>query len=501
MANKKVKHSSVVVFVVHLIILVGGCVVDALETAKYKEIVDLLPTNPTASSSNGPRFGNAIAVAGKTAVIGGWFDDNQKGSAYFFREERVDGAYTWVFKQKLLAPNGAVRFGNTIVLSEDGTQLLVGSYLAGSPTQSGRVYSYAQSNGYSSDWTLAQTIAPDGLTDNGGTWFNNQFGYSIAITSVSTGTYRAVIGSPGANKAYIFTKIGEAEWHQSSVLQISCINSDCGFGESVDIYGDTIAIGAPRESGPSSYGEINRSENGEVHMYTFDETYSTAWTDGILSFYGDRSSQFGINVQVKYTSTYKADTVVVGFNGVVCDGSCVNYGRIAIFKRLTDGFWDSNLQWTKGTWERTDMIWNGADNVMVKKFESGIDSNILREADCIGFATQRNGISLSSASIDMGESEDLLVVGGEGAVHFFTSNSTTDVWQLKNVFAGSRSDYFGSAVGAGSDSVMVGCVGCDEWQGRVKAYTRDYSTPSSSAATLTGLFGQISASLVAFMLL
>lgn len=65
------------------------------------------------------------------------------------------------------------------------------------------------------------------------------FAYSVAVSGNA-----AVVGAPGANRAYVFES-GPAGWQQVAVLRATSTLTFDRFGEAVAIFGNTIVVGAP----------------------------------------------------------------------------------------------------------------------------------------------------------------------------------------------------------------------------------------------------------------
>ena len=149
-----------------------------------------------------PEFGYAVAVHGRTAMIGAQQakigDNNSQGAVYVY-EQADDG--TWSRTQKLVADDGqaADTFGHSIVF--EGDTALIGAYAAliGENFSQGAVYVFTLSNG---TWTQTQK-----LVASDGQMFEN-FGYSLGLhgTTALIGADGATVGDNGFQGAvYEFT--------------------------------------------------------------------------------------------------------------------------------------------------------------------------------------------------------------------------------------------------------------------------------------------------------
>ena len=198
-----------------------------------------------SDAAAGDYFGDSIALAGDTVVIGAPWDTHASavnaGSAYVF--VRTGGV--WTEQAKLIASDASAsdNFGYSVALSGD-TVLIGANGDAGSGAHTGSAYVFVRSSGI---WTQeAKLTASDAAADD---WFG---------TSVSLSGDTALIGSylnddacPGnvncnSGSAYVFVRSGTV-WTQQAKLTASDAATFDVFGYSVAISGDTAVVGAFRD--------------------------------------------------------------------------------------------------------------------------------------------------------------------------------------------------------------------------------------------------------------
>ena len=124
--------------------------------------------------------------------------------------------------------------------------------------------------------------------------------------------------APYSGAAYVFTGAGQS-WHQAAYLKASNTASDDGFGQSVAIDGETIAIGAMQESS-SARGvggdQTNNDAAGSGAVYVFERTGEIwAQTAYLKAANADAGDFFGASVAIR------GDTLVVGAWGESASGS------------------------------------------------------------------------------------------------------------------------------------------------------------------------------------
>jgi hypothetical protein len=237
--------------------------------------------------SDGDYFGSSVAVDGDRMVVGAYADSSLAyfaGSAYVF--EKVGGS--WVETAKLVAPQvGEGDFfgwsvavsGDTVVVGVNSTTSPPNAQVAHVFVHNGAGWSHQAKlrghdmmNGDNFGWAVAiegQTVMVGaGLDDDlgtssgsvyvfertGTTWHEKakllasdgqsgaRFGWSIALDGD-----RAVIGNTPSSHpigaAYVFERINQ-NWVETAKLETSDVLASYGFGYSLALDGDRVAIGA-----------------------------------------------------------------------------------------------------------------------------------------------------------------------------------------------------------------------------------------------------------------
>jgi len=211
------------------------------------------PSKITAADGSArDRFGYAVAVGARLAVIGAPGDDSRgtlSGSAYVF----AFTASGWTQQAKLTASDGAPNsgFGQQVAIS--GDTILIGAPSAvGNAAQSGAAYVFVRSG---TSWTQQAKLAPsDGVA-------GDAFGSALSLsgdTAVLSSPYSDVFGAD-SGAAYVFTRSGAAWTQQRKVFPADGRSGDL-FGSSVSINIDTLAVGAPED-------DDNAIASGSVYVF------------------------------------------------------------------------------------------------------------------------------------------------------------------------------------------------------------------------------------------
>ncbi|MDR4469907.1 MAG: FG-GAP repeat protein [Nitrospira sp.] len=193
----------------------------------------------------GDRFGWSVAITGDTIVVGAHADDLTRGSAYVF--EKPVGGWTGTLTQsaKLLASDGAIAdfFGQSVAVA--GDTVVVGAYQDDDKgVSSGSAYVFVKQGG---SWAgilneQAKLLASDGAT-------NDFFGYSVAVAddTVVVGAYQDDDQGSNSGSAYVFEKpVGGWMGTLNEQAKLRASDGAAGdfFGWSVGVAGNTIVVGA-----------------------------------------------------------------------------------------------------------------------------------------------------------------------------------------------------------------------------------------------------------------
>lgn len=321
-----------------------------------------------ASATTGDRFGTSVAIWGETAIIGSFFDDQagpRSGSAYVFSRE----AGVWTQQAKLLAadPSEDGRFGSSVSIA--GDTAVVGSF--GEDNFTGAVYVFTRN--MSGVWTQQARLVADGaglgsqfgievavsgdtlvagastdppggsayvFTRNGEQWTqqakltaddteaSDGFGQSVAISgdTVVVGAIFDDDSGFASGSAYVFTRSSGTWAQQAKVLASDGTELD-RFGRSVALANDVMVVGAwgDSELGPLAGSAYVFSREGDE--WTQEAKLQAADTVG-----GDR---FGLNVSID------RNIVVVGAD----QESRFGTGAAYVF-RSSDGLWTQEAKLT-----------------------------------------------------------------------------------------------------------------------------------------------------------
>ena len=380
--------------------------------------------------------------------------------------------------------------------------------------------------------TLAQS--PDWLFDryvkasNPGA--EDNYGYSIAIsgttlvvgapfedsgaTGVNGNQASNSVASSGAVYVYRLTPgaTGQWGWTQTAYLKASNANAHDAFGYSVDIDGDILVVGAPKEASASSTvnnNPLDNSAEGSGAAYVFVRTMlggietwsqqaylkaSNSQGDLPNDPFGDR---FGSSVAVS------GDLIAVGapwedggstsINGPQGDESAYDAGAAYVFRRAGASFWYQEayvkpsivtggfLLVSGGVFGDSlalsgNRLLVGAPRTYITGDAQGM-AFLFERSSTTGLWTERESFQSAQPSIDAYYGDDVDIDGnrcvvGEpyadapgkpdsGAAHIYrpSTNPLSNAWVLEATLRpaqGDVDDYFGSSVAISADMVAVG---------------------------------------------
>ncbi len=344
-------------------------------------------------------FGFSVAIAGDTALIGAYGDDeggSATGSVFVF--ERVGGV--WTQEAQLTASDRAAGdvFGRDVALS--GEMAVIGAPQnddAGS--QSGSAYVFVRNAGV---WTQAAKLLPaDGAA-------GDLFGASVAIAGTTVVVGAAEHDGGGINNsgaAYVFVE-GPAGWAQQAKLVAGSPSPGDFFGTSVALSGDTALVGADSRT-------AMRTGSARVFVRS-----GVTWTQEatLLASDGLNGDRFGFSVALD------GDTALVG----------------APLKATAAG--DTGAAYL---FDRSGVAWSQTARLM---------SSDPDDQDRFG-----NWVALSGASALVAASFDDEQGADAGAVYTFARGASG--WsQGGKLMAqdGSAGDHFGRSVALDGDTALIG---------------------------------------------
>jgi len=315
-------------------------------------------------------FGRSIAVSGDTLVVGApheasgatGIDGDQtdtsagdSGAVYVF----VRDGGSWIQQAYLKASNAEEEdnFGWSVAV--EGDTLAVGSPLedssargvnAGgeadnSTSSSGSVYVFVRTG---STWSQQAYIKASN------TGSGDRFGAGVALSgdTLAVSAYAEKSSAAGVNgdqdndgaeeagAVYVFVR-DEGVWSQQAYVKASNTQAGDAFGWSLDLSGDTLAVGAPFEDSSATgingnQADAGASASGAVYVYAREgvrwvqQAYVKASNTGSGDWFGWSVTLDGDTLAVAAPTE---DSSAVGIDGDQLDDSAVNAGAAYVFVR------------------------------------------------------------------------------------------------------------------------------------------------------------------------
>jgi hypothetical protein len=214
------------------------------------------------------RFGASVALDGITALVGVPMQADARGAAYIF--SFVNN--TWSQTNKLLASDGMPGDHLGIAVALDGGLALIGADGAenGDDYDQGAAYLFARDQGGAGQWgEIRKLLASDGAANDG-------FGSAVAISGdyaacAATGAKIGNRNDQGAAWLFASNEGGPDTWGELRKFTANDGRADDGFGSTLILSGDILAIGAPLAD------VDNHKDQGAAYVYTRNEGGSNAW--------------------------------------------------------------------------------------------------------------------------------------------------------------------------------------------------------------------------------
>jgi hypothetical protein len=162
---------------------------------------------------------------------------------------------------------------------------------------------------------VAKLVADDGAT-------NDFFGFSVALSgdTVVIGAFRDSDDVKGVDSgsAYVFARSG-TNWSQQAKLTATDGAANDTFGGNVALSGDTAVIGALGDD-----DDVNGVDSGSAYVFTRS---GTSWSEQakLIAADGAAGDVFGISI------AFSGDTIVIGAD--LNDEKALNAGAVYVFTR------------------------------------------------------------------------------------------------------------------------------------------------------------------------
>ncbi len=414
-----------------------------------------------ADAAADDNFGYSVALAGDTAVVGAYLDDDagsDSGSAYVFARSGT----SWAQQAKLTAADAAAddRFG--VSVSTSGDTAVVGAYWdddAGS--DSGSAYVFARSG---TNWTQqAKLTAADAAA-------GDSFGVSVSLSGETAVVGAVFDDDAGASSgsAYVFVRSG-TNWTQQAKLTAADAAAGDSFGYSVSLAGDSAVVGA-------YWDDDTALNSGSAYVFVRS---GTSWTQQAKLNAADAATddRFGISVSLSGDSALVGafmddDGGEVSGSAYVFVRSGTNWSQQAKLIAADDAGYDyfgcsvSLSGDTALVGAHYDDDWGtncGSAYVFERSGTSWAQQAKLTAADAAAEDLFGNSVSISGDTAVVGAAGDDDAGSFSGSAYVFLRSGTSWALQAKLTAAdGAPEDYFGFSVSLSGDTAMVGAQEDDD---------------------------------------
>jgi cysteine-rich repeat protein len=415
-----------------------------------------------------------VAACGNGVVTTGEMCDDGNGND----NDSCNNDCTISLNEYIKASNtGAYDSFHNVVLSADGSTLVVGAYAEASAATG--------IDGNQADDSTPYAGAVYVFTRSGMTWSQQAylkasntgeadcFGKSVALSAdgwtlavgaaeeasaaTGIGDNQADDSARSAGAVYVFTRSGTM-WIQQAYIKSSNTGAADRFGTSVALSanGSTLAVGASDEASAATGIDGNQADNSAVAagaVYVFmpsgttwsQQAYVKAYnTTGALDWFGN-SVALSADGSTLVVGAYGEDCAAIGIDGNQADDSAYSAGAVYVFTR-------SGTSWSQQAY--------------VKASNTGVGdqfgSSVALSADGLTLAVGATGEA--SAATGIGGNQTSNAAQSAGAVYMFTRSGTTWNQQAYVKASDTRAgDQLGSSIALSADGsiLAVGALGED----------------------------------------
>ena len=339
-------------------------------------------------------------------------------------------------------------------------------------------------------------------TRNGSNWIETElpanaasgegFGFSVAIYGDTL-----AVGAPGGNAVYVYTHNGSV-WS----LQQKLTKPGGAFGISVDIYKSTLIVGCDSE-------DTDGDGDGDGAAYIYTRSGNTWTSQKRLTFF-DPSHPLQYSQHYGYSVAIEGNTVVVGAYRYTANSSLLYAGSAYVY-RGSGSNWaiEGNLGALAGAdLEASDFFGRSVDihndTILVGANRDGgsvsVGAAYVFERNSVTWSKQQKifasnagsggkffgcSVSLLSDRAIIGAYEDVIGSIAPGATHVFTRNGSTWTEDGSFLTAGDAAmgDRFGGSVAQSESFVIVGSYRDDNENGGDAGAVYVYGCETSFKAT------------------
>ena len=319
---------------------------------------------------------------------------------------------------------------------------------------------------------------------------SDDFGFSVAIfgdtvvvgapgeDSSATGTdgNQSNSGASGSGAVYVFGRSGST-WSQKAYLKASNTGVNDDFGYSVSVSGDTIVVGAPRESSDATGVDGDQSNDNEFRSgaaYVFalngstwkQEAYLKASNTDSNDFFGESVSISGDTIVV---GAFLEGSSATGVDGNESDNSAFRAGAAYVFSR-------SGTTWSQDAYLKASNT--ESDDFFGESVSISGNTIVVGATDEESSATGVDGDQSDNSAFDSGAAYVFVLDGSTWKQNAYLKASNTDVI-----------DSFGESVSISGDTIVVGARKEDSNATGVDGDQSDNSEGNSGAAYVFVLSG------------
>ncbi len=273
----------------------------------------------------------------------------------------------------------------------------------------------------------------------------------------------------GSGAAYVFRRVGDA-WLQEAYLKASNPGQNDGFGASVAIDGDLIAIGASGEDSNARIINGNQADNSAANagaVYVFKRTGSTWAQEAYIKPSNlDAGDGFGVKVALNSqrlaVSALYEDAAGTGVTADPINNAASNSGAAYLFQR-------NGVIWTQEAYIK-------ATNTEANDF-FGWSLSLSSDTLVVGAIQEAS----NATGINGTQSNNSAAAAGAGYVYRLNGSTWAPEAYLKASNTGAG-DWFGMAVAISGDSLVVGAGSEDSNATGIGGNAADNSAADSGAA-------------------
>ncbi|MEM9079603.1 MAG: CARDB domain-containing protein [Verrucomicrobiota bacterium] len=222
------------------------------QNGTWQEVQFIFPDDASTNDS----FGHSVDLSHDIIAVGAYSQSSVSGSVYLY-QPTPGSPENWTLLKKIPHPQPTNQFNFGIRVALHGNTLAV--------ADNSQVYLFNRNHGGPDNWGLVDTLSPLAGTNES---FGTTFGLDLHADTLAVSSTFFTTSSPTRGTAFVYERQNNS-WQPTNNLFPTTSESSSSFGEDLSVFGNTIAVAAPRDD------QNGRNSVGSTYLF---EKQNNSWS-------------------------------------------------------------------------------------------------------------------------------------------------------------------------------------------------------------------------------